>query len=496
MPVYEDLTSPPLGTLTGQAPTNSATDQGGAIHQQLDLDRCTLKQLTGTSSKVAGLFPLKAVPTPPDSPNRLRPAKMNLQESKMHDSGAMTPPATPTSPLHFKSSSISSIDLGIQTPLARKVSTTSTASAPRSPSIHSHPVALRVFDHEAMDYVVLVDEKGKKRPIGSGVWSDVYLAAPSLPKPADHSFLLPPSATKLLPISPVQSNDTAVGLHPFHDEHSLYAIKAPASTSSRKVLKEEAKILSYLSQFPDSEDHIVQFFGQDTRNDALVLKAMDGTLNDWIKKDLNTLDEDARAAKLAYVFPRLALALVDSLIWMQDKNCIHADIKPANVLTAKTTTDLTSVPSTVYSDFSSTILVAPEIEVHNASPLGAGTWDYLDPSLLSSSAPVEPSSATDLWSLAITILFLVIGTSPFDAFKHNKYQQREMIKTGNPLQCLAYDDSGIKNMRKMKDLSKTLGLDLQKWFAKVLVKDVSKRISVEAWREELANAAAKMGPVI
>ena len=357
-------------------------------------------------------------------------------------------------------------------------------------------MALQIFDHETLEYVVLVDEKDKKRPIGTGVWSDVYLAAPSLPKPVDQSFLLPPSATKPPPVTPRKSNDSAIGMYPFSAVPPLYAIKAPASTSSRKVLKEEAKILSYLSQFPDSDKHIVQFFGQDTRNDALVLKAMDGTLEDWIKKDLNNLGEDLRATKLAAVFPRLALALIDSLIWMQDKNCIHADIKPANVLTSKTPADLTSVPVTVYSDFSSTILVAPEIEVHNASPLGAGTWDYLDPSLLSSSAPAEPSAATDLWSLAITLLFLIIGASPFDAFRHNKYQQREMIKSGSPLQCLAYNDAGIKNMRKMKGLSKVLGLELHNWFAKVLIKDVSKRIDVAEWRDELARATTKVDSMI
>lgn len=261
-------------------------------------------------------------------------------------------------------------------------------------------------------------------------------------------------------------------------------------------MREEAKVLSYLSQFPDSDRHIVQFFGLDTRNDALVLKAMDGTLEDWIKKNLNNLDESLRAVKLASVFPRIALTLIDSLIWMQDKNCVHADIKPANVLTSNTPADLTSVPTTVFSDFSSTILVTPEIEVHNASPLGAGTWDYLDPSLLSSLAPAEPSAATDLWSLAITLLFLIIGASPFDAFRHNKYQQREMIKSGSPLQCLAYDDAGIKNMRKMKELSKALGLDLHKWFAKVLIKDVSKRIDVAEWRDELVRATTKLGAMM
>lgn len=351
---------------------------------------------------------------------------------------------------------------------------------------------LQLFDYETLEYVILVDDEDKRRPIGSGVWSDVYLAAPSLPKPVDQSLLMLPSAAKSPPLTPIKSNDSAIGLYAFPAVPPLYAIKAPASTSSRRVLREEAKILSYLSQFPDSDNHVVQFFGQDLRNEALVLKAMDGTLEDWIKNNLNNLNDELRATKLAAVFPRLALALIDSLMWMQDKNCIHADVKPSNVLTTKTPADLTSVPATVYSDFSSTILVAPEIEVHNASPLGAGTWDYLDPSLLSSNNAAKPSAATDLWSLAITLLFLVIGASPFDAFRHNKFQQREMIKSGIPLSCLASDDLGIKNMRKMKDLSKALGLDLHKWFAKVLVKDISKRIDVAEWRDELARATTKV----
>ncbi|KAH6621799.1 kinase-like domain-containing protein [Boeremia exigua] len=418
-----------------------------------------------------------------------------MQDGKTQNNGAMTPPATPTSSSHFRSG-FKSDDYSIQTGLARHASTASTASVPRSPSIRSHPVALQIFDYDILEYVILVDDNNKKRPIGTGIWSDVYLAAPSLPKPSDESFLLPPSATKSPPVTPIKSNDSAVGLNSFPAVPPLYAIKAPASMSSRKVLREEAKVLSYLSQFPESDKHIVQFFGQDTRNDALVLKAMDGTLEDWIKKDLNSLPEELRSTKLGTVFPCIALALIDSLMWMQDKNCIHADIKPANVLISSTPADLTSAPATVYSDFSSTILIAPEIEVHNASPLGAGTWDYLDPSLLSSFAPAEPSAATDLWSLAITLLFLISGASPFDAFRHNKYQQREMIKSGSPLQCLAYDDVGIRNMRRMKDLSKALGLDLHKWFAKVLVKDVSKRIDVAAWKDELVCATTKVGSMI
>ncbi|KAJ8111648.1 hypothetical protein OPT61_g5813 [Boeremia exigua] len=492
MSIHHKPNPPSEWPLPGPGSINVKKD---TLHNHEDIGYCTEKNFPGASREEYSLLNTLSISTPPHSPTRLRPTRMDLQSGKALDGTAMTPPATPTSPSHSRAGSKSDSS-SVQTSLVRHGSTASTASVPRSPSIRSHPVALHLFDYELLEYVILVDDNNKKRPIGTGVWSDVYLAAPSLPKPTDQSFLLPPSATKSPPVSPIKSTDSAIGLNSFPDVPPLYAIKAPASTSSRKVLKEEAKVLSYLSQFPESDKHIVQFFGQDTRNDALVLKAMEGTLEDWIKKNLNSIDGDLRATKLAAMFPQIAMTLIDSLIWMQDKNCVHADIKPANVLTSDTPADLASIPAMVYSDFSSTILIAPEIEVHNASPLGAGTWDYLDPSLLSSLAPAEPSAATDLWSLAITLLFLILGASPFDAFRHNKYQQREMIKSGSPLQCLAYDDAGIQNMRKMKDLSKTLGLDLHKWFAKVLVKDVNKRIDVAEWREELARATSKVTSMI
>jgi serine/threonine protein kinase len=254
----------------------------------------------------------------------------------------------------------------------------------------------------------------------------------------------------------------------------MYAIKVPASTSAKKVLDAEARILSYMARFPEADNHVVPFFGQDTRTGALVLKAMSDTLDGWIEKSLT---------KLAAIFPKAALSLIDSLIWMQDKDCIHADIKPSNVLVSSATL----LPQLVYSDFSSTIITTVSEDIVTPPPMGAGTWEFLDPSLLSFSNPATPCAATDLWSLGITLLYLVLGASPYDAFKGNKFQQREMIKNGNPLESLGHDDQGIVNTRRLKGLSKALGWDVSKWLAKVLVKSKDKRVSVAEWREELAQ---------
>jgi len=261
-------------------------------------------------------------------------------------------------------------------------------------------------------------------------------------------------------------------------------------TSAKKVLSAEARILSYLSRYPNAEDHVVPFYGLDMRTGALLLKAMDDTLEGWIQKDLNSLDSASRAAKLAAVFPSIAHSLITSLQWMQDKDCTHADIKPSNMLVS-TRLSTSANPKPVYTDFSSAMLTRPDATIESStSPLGAGTWDYLDPCLLSSSSCAaspspSPSAASDLWSLAITLLFLILGSSPYDAFKGNKYQQREMIKSGAALQCMGYDDQGIANMKRLQSLSKTLGFNLMAWFGKVLVKDVEKRVGIEEWKLEL-----------
>ncbi len=247
------------------------------------------------------------------------------------------------------------------------------------------------------------------------------------------------------PMTPTDSKDFDSRAAQFPIIPPRYAIKAPASTSAKKVLVAEAKILSHLSRLPDADCHIVPFFGLDTRTGALVLEAMQSTLEGWIQSDLNSLDEARRAEKLAAVFPGIAMKLIDSLTWMHKNRCIHADIKPSNILVSSSSSAL---PHILFSDFSSTVLATPFEDIETPT-VGAGTWDYLDPSLLSSLSPASPSQATDLWSLAITLLFLVIGSSPYETFKANKYQQREMIKSGSPLQCLGHGDEGLRNMKRL-----------------------------------------------
>jgi hypothetical protein len=427
---------------------------------------------------------LRTVPTPPGSPTHMRSSSLGSHEAtNMHDSGALTPPVTPTSSPQTKRNSSSSDHLTLLSCLRRGDSMLSLDGRPSLDDVRPGSTELLTYPHHSTDYTIRVDEKGRKKPIGVGAWSDVYLATPSLPQPTDR-----PNAPMSPPITPIHSHDSSLRKCDRLSIPESYAIKVPGSTSAKKVLDAEARILSYLSRFPDADTHVIPFFGQDTRTGSLVLQAKDGTLEDWIQTHLNTLDEPSRATHLASIFPSLALSLIDSLLWMHDKDCIHADIKPSNILYSSSST---SPLHLVFSDFSSTLLTIltsnSNDDTSTPPPMGAGTWEFLDPSLLSSFNPATPCAATDLWSLGITLLFVILGTSPYEAFKVNKFQQREMIKSGCPLQCLAYDDLGVVNVRRLNGLSKALGWDVGRWFGKVLVKSKEKRVGLRGWREELVR---------
>jgi serine/threonine protein kinase len=411
---------------------------------------------------------------------------------KRHDSGAITPPATPTSASHSKNNSASSDFLSSLAGHRRGDSTWS-PSGRLSLDNSAVPGSTEplIFPNHLVDYEIRTDEKGRKKPIGVGAWSDVYLATPELLKSIQHTnSAIHNNNPTTPPITPIRSRDSLLNTSLHTTMPPLYAIKVPGSTSAKKVLNAEARILSYLSRFPDAEQHVVPFYGQDARTGSLVLKALAGTLEDWISQNLNALPEPLRSQRLAAIFPSMATSLIDSLIWMQDLNCIHADVKPSNILIPLLSSPL---PEPVFSDFSSTLLTILDDTDATPPPLGAGTWDFLDPACISSLNPATPSETTDLWSLGITLLYVVLGRSPYEAFKGNKFQQREMIKSGTPLQCLAYDDVGVENVRILKTLERDLGFDVGKWFGRVLVKKHEKRVGIAEWREELVGGVRRDG---
>ncbi|KAL5434179.1 hypothetical protein PMIN07_012038 [Paraphaeosphaeria minitans] len=271
--------------------------------------------------------------TPPPSPTSTRRtiSNMDFDARSRNQAKTYTPPSTPTKRSHSKSSSVSSSSVREELEnLRRGMPSGYSVEGTEKPGSHEP----RQFPAWSSDYEFDMDAAGTQKVIGTGAWSTVYLASPApsmLEELAISSSLASSGITP--PLTPVRSRGSSMS-KPYPPMPSAYAIKVPCEKTAHRVLTEEGHILSYLSRFPSAEKYLVPYYGQDMRTDALVMGYMPSTLDSLITAELNTRNGPDRAALLADVFPYIACNLLDGLVWLQDKACVHGDIKPSNILIA------------------------------------------------------------------------------------------------------------------------------------------------------------------
>lgn len=316
------------------------------------------------------------------------------------------------------------------------------------------------YDFSRLDY-----ELDRAKLLGSGLWSDVYLAKPANPQPSQPSptmMMTPPVTPQKLPAS---------------SSSCLYAIKVPNRTDASDVFHQEARILTHLDRLPSAESFIVPFHGLDPRNSALVSTALlSGSLHD-LSSRLSHMTEVTRHQELVANFPSLAHDLISGLDFLHNTaGVIHADIKPANILLSPCPGRPTKLQAR-YADFSASFLSsAPESASKSAA--GGGTWTYLAPEQLRLSTPTDPNlptSASDVWSLGLTLLSLIILGSPYTATcGDNMFRLREAIKAGDPLGFAVMEPVARKRMNACQAFVDCCRLALQK--------DRGRRIAAGAWK--------------
>ena len=172
--------------------------------------------------------------------------------------------------------------------------------------------------------------------LGYGAWSTVYRALPT--------SALPSSTTT--PLTPPTS--------PTHVKNNLVlAIKTPSHAGAHRTLHHEAQILTHLSTSPSASTYLVPFHGLHIPSHSLVLTAHPLTLATHLSTVLahTTVNFTTRTMLDpiigAAAYSSLAHQLVSGLAWLHAMDCVHGDIKQANILLAPlcSSSDISCLPT-------------------------------------------------------------------------------------------------------------------------------------------------------
>lgn len=311
------------------------------------------------------------------------------------------------------------------------------------------------FDFTKIDY-----EVDRARAIGKGLWSSVYLAQPVLKSPRQH---------RRSPSTPPPTPQRTIEFPPC----SVFAVKVAARQDAKDIFLQEARSLTTLQQWPSAYQYIVPFLGLDKRNGSLVFEGVLGGSLESLVRRLKVMTELERHLDLRNLFPTIANDLIGGLEFIHSAGIVHADIKPANVLLDVSDQNHDTLRLRArYIDFSAAF-VAGQDSAANAG----GTWDFMAPEQLRIQKDLNtPTFASDIWSLGITLLYIMVGGSPYQAAcGDNLFMLREAIKYGDPLGFARMDPVIQKRMTACQDFIDCCRLALQK--------DRGRRLTADGWRQ-------------
>lgn len=320
------------------------------------------------------------------------------------------------------------------------------------------------YDFSKIDY-----ELERAKVLGEGLWSTVYMAEqkPVQPVRTGLSLLSP---TK----SPRISRKARAASTP-----RLFAIKTPLRPDAKEIFHQEARVLTHLQRRPTSPNHIILFYGLDPRNSSLVFEAVIGGSLEDLTSRMKQMTEVARHLELITLFPGIAFDLVNGLDFLHANGVVHADIKPGNVLLdiSQHATENKPVVRARYIDFSAAFIPAKGDSASNAG----GTWDYMAPEQMRIQPEWNiPTFASDVWSLGITLLYIMVGGSPYTAAcGGNLFMLREAIKGADPLSFARMEPKIGKRLAACQDFVDCCRQGLKK--------DREIRVTASGWAQWLGE---------
>jgi serine/threonine protein kinase len=167
---------------------------------------------------------------------------------------------------------------------------------------------------------------------------------------------------------------------------------------------------------------------------------------------------------------------------------VHADIKPSNILLRPDI--FTSIPlsdgqrmmdtpfTPVFADFTSSFFTTDDVMA--VSSAGGGTYDYMAPEQLSRPFP-PPDFNADVYALAVSLLELITGQSPFQDAGINRNMKIAMIKEGKVLSWARRSAIGKKRLYAVAQVMIEKCTDVITLLELALVKIPLDRIDAQQW---------------
>ncbi|PGH23836.1 serine/threonine protein kinase [Polytolypa hystricis UAMH7299] len=277
----------------------------------------------------------------------------------------------------------------------------------------------------------------------------------------------------------------------------LLAVKSPLRRDAHSILKTEALLLTRLSRAPRKDYHLVPFLGYISPSHSIVMSAVPLSLSAYIT-DKAAAARETFSTKTMFDpvlsmkgWLALAHSLTKGLDWLH--NCgqiVHGDIKPQNILlkpksNIDTSADQIFPYETLYADFTSSYDLSPAPSNSGAQPsaLSALTPPFAAPELLilKSINSSTPSKASDVFSLAITLLTAATG----DLLLYSGYSSMQRLAISRDgHRAVEYVRSGTHGSRIPAKGT------VERVVSPALVKDPESRIDLHQWLLLIESEAA------
>ena len=442
---------------------------------------------------VKGFLPLLGTPSTPSSAapkNHLAYASQSSQPVRainteptattahisLPSKAILTPPTTPNkAEIERKRSSISSdTSKLVAAPTEELKSMLSVAVG-----LGANPT--RVIEHmveNGMDVGPLAEVPETAKPfqkayqlqgeLGHGAWSTVYSACEVNNAPRVGGAMPPSPPT------------TPEGPSRRGSQKQALAVKVLARRDGRTILEQEARVLTYLHSHSKARHYLVPFHGFDDSRCSILMSAVPLNLEQYVKTA--TKSPMCTATMFSPVIGAaqwvdIATSLIQGLVFLKSKGCVHGDIKPSNILMESENNQANLIP--LYCDFSSSHVLSSSSPSNNVEEINAVTTDYTSPELLRALHPRETAGgdraiatcASDVFALGVSLLFSATGESPYSAAQI-EMQKLGMAMEGKPLDYARYGNNASRVM-KGRAVDRAL-----RW---AVEKDTEKRVDVGGW---------------